>query len=252
MVWFCAACRHVTGLSATLVVLPLTAAGPPSRPRTSGDGPNYEGFRTLVNSIPSASSTTETLRNRYLSQGVRPALTLSIGLVTVGTALAGHLVLHANVSFSLLISLGILSVVIPRCRAVVAAVHCALYGLVLLVVCTPYAIVTGKDPGDYLTGVLAKVVQIVHGYVPASESMSGSGASQEGSVRSEAVSPATSLPSAANIAEDFPEPVFFNTLQVMAEQRPDGQSEGVQAAPSPVPLRRGRHAKSDHELAASA
>lgn len=199
----------------------------------------------------------DTRGNRYLSQGIRPALTLSIGVVTVGSALAGHVVLNANVSFPLLMSLAILSVVIPRCRAIVATTLGALYGLVLLPVGIIYCIIARKDPGSYLTDTLADVVRAIHdGYVKTKGSDSNSIVRQKSPVEDERVRLGAPLLSAVSSADNLPKSVVSNILEKAAEQRPEGPSGDVLAAAGAVPLRKGRHAKAEpeplKELAASA
>lgn len=203
-----------------------------------------------MNSKQLRSSTTETPGSGIFSQAIKPALTLSIGTVTVGTALLAHATLHVNVPFPLLMGLAILSVVLPRCRAVVVATLCLLYGVVLLVVGTIYPIVARKDPGDYLTGLLDKVVNIVMCAPAPVPAPTSDYLAREPHARTPA-SPVEPLPAAGNVALKESAEICWPASQVMTERRSHDEQSIAQAPDSLSKHGRGRHAKTTRSEAAA-
>jgi hypothetical protein len=124
-----------------------------------------------VKTKQSRSATIGTRGNKCLSQEFRPVLVLSMGAVTLGSALAAHSVLHTPVPVPVLVVLTVLSIVVSRCRAVVIALLGMLYGLTVLGLGVVHVVCTGKDPGPYLAANLEKIVMAVR-YKPRSPAQS--------------------------------------------------------------------------------
>jgi len=199
------------------------------------------------------SSTTETVTTAYSSQ-VEPVLRKATVPATIAALVVAHVEMGADFPTSLVVATVILSVVLPKYRRVVVATLCGLYGLAFLLIGVCCAIFKRNDHGDHMLRGLAKVVSLVDGVAlpdwadvrpPASGVTSTSapapaltGVAEPGSALSPAlVSSMDLLPPARNAARSTNEPFFDSVLTDMAEKRPTGPIDIVDAQSA------GRHAK---------
>ena len=208
-----------------------------------------------MNLIRPRSSTTETVTTAYSSR-VEPLLRQATVPATVTALLVAHAEMRTDFPSFLVIGTVILSVVIPRSRRAVVAALCLLYGLVYLPVGWLHTICKFDrgDHGDHMMRVLAKVTSLVDGVplpdwasVPApgsradptsvTASSPAAGAESGNAIAAVPVRSVDLLPPARNAARNMNEPTFDSVLTDMAEKRPTGPIDIVDARPS------GRHAR---------
>jgi hypothetical protein len=196
-------------------------------------------------------STTATPTEGYFTS-CHPVLTLSTGPATIGTALLAHAVLHANVPFSLLA--GILCLVLLRSQAVIAVLF-ALFGVVLVPVGMIHVILARKDPAEYFLKVLTRITNLAISFqvlVPAQESPAENDTGRASLVSPEQGPSLDPLPPAVNTARMVNEDIYWATIQVMAERRPDGLPDIVPGLSCSTQPAKGRHAKLESEVDAAA
>jgi hypothetical protein len=219
------------------------------------------------------SSTTETVTTGYFSRA-EPALRMATTPATIAAlAIAREM---RDIPTSVAVVGVILSIVLPKCRRVVAATLCLLYGVAFLPVGWRRAMFSGDDHGDCMMRNLAKAVSLLNG-VPVPDWASASAQAPESSPAPPGAAVATTasaptcvaepgnaspvlpvgtadlLPPARNAARQATEPFFDSVMTDMAVGRPRGATDALDLEIVPYVVAgdrqpRGRHARAKSDV----